>query len=76
MNRPPVSQFVITEHLGEILRQVQETVIQVVCGKIKALERHPIPMRRLKYKLTLGCTLPYQQNRNHFLETEPAMLEE
>jgi len=40
MNRPPVSQFVTTEHLGEIRRQVQETVIQIVCGKIKVLERH------------------------------------
>jgi len=49
VDRPPVSQFVTTQQLGEALRQVQEAVIHGVCEKIKALERQLEPMQEFEY---------------------------
>ena len=59
VDRPPVSQFVTTQQLGETLRQVQEAVIQGMCEKMKALEHQPGPMWEFEYKATLGYTRPY-----------------
>ena len=51
MDRPPIPQFVTIEQLGEALRQVQETVIQGLCEKTKALERQSEPMWGFEYEL-------------------------
>ena len=59
VDRPPVSQFVTTEQLGETLKQVREAVIQGVCEKMKVLERQPGPMRGFEYEPTPGYAPPY-----------------
>jgi len=56
MDCPPVSEFVTTGQLGETLRQVQEIVIQVVCEKMKALERQTRPMWGFEYEPPPGYT--------------------
>ena len=38
MDCPLAQQFVTLEQLGEVLKKVQEVVIQRVCEKMKALE--------------------------------------
>ena len=71
MDHPLVSQSVTTKQLGEALRQVQETLIQGVCEKMKALERQPKPMWGFEYEPTPEYTTLYQQNRNRSLKAEP-----
>jgi len=62
----------ITEQLGETLRQVHEVIIQGVYEKMKVLERLPGPMRWFEYKPTIGYAPPYQQNGNCSPQVEPS----
>jgi len=72
VDRPPVSQFVTTEQLGETLKQVQAAVIQGVCEKMKVLKCQPGLMRGFKYEPTPRYAPPYQQNGNHSPQAEPS----
>jgi len=60
-DRPPVSQFVTIEQLGETVKQVQTSIIQVVCEKLKVLERQPGLMRGFEYEPTPGYAPPLAQ---------------
>jgi len=70
IDRPPVSQFVITKQLGETLKQVQEAVIQGMCETMKALECLD-PCGGLSMSLPLDIhlhisktvTVPFKQNQ-------------
>ena len=73
MDRLPVLQSFTIKQPGDALKQVQETVIQDVYEKMKALECQLGPMRGFEYEPTPGYTPPYQQYGNRSLQTEGSL---
>ncbi|KAJ8437297.1 hypothetical protein Cgig2_006401 [Carnegiea gigantea] len=54
MNCPSAQQFVTLEQLGEVLKQMQEAVIQGVCEKMKATEHQLEPIHGLEANVPKG----------------------